>query len=320
MSYFQTLLILAANAIALNAIVPAPAPAAPAPRQRLPQVKPATTAPAAAPAPIAAPVINAPAAKSPGTLEAGRAPMATPPVEPVLPGTRATITPAPRIPNVKPMADPAPGTPEVKPLSPAEISQQGATTPSASGTPASSPQPAKVKPPKDERRGFTRDADVDDYEKELLPVNPMEVRRQQLFFEANQFFKLYQMMTSLYDPSVLDMYASDARVIITTNGNSGRSTTQIVSKAELETALPISLPAARRRGAYDSFSDIQYQYQEPKEKPENSMTPPAALDRILITATRYVSPDRYRVPHSILVGRDEAGRWLILEEKVQVQQ
>jgi hypothetical protein len=79
----------------------------------------------------------------------------------------------------------------------------------------------------------------------------------------------------------------------------------------LETALPISLPAARRRGAYDSFSEVEFKYQE---------SPDTSLDRILITATRYVSPDHYRAPHSMVVGRNEAGRWQILEEKVQVQQ
>jgi hypothetical protein len=311
---FQTLLISSISAIALGL------PSAAAPRPKLPQVKPATAMPAAKPAPMmVAPAVKGPAANAPGTIEAGRVPMATPESAgaPVLPGTgRSPVTPAPRLPDAKPMQDPAPGQGAIEPLT----TQQGATTGSgqapgqASGQVQSSGNPApakKVRPPKDERPGFTRDADVDDYEKEQMPPNPAEVRRQQLFFEASQFFQRYQVMTSLYDPSVLDLYANNAQVIMTTKGSSGRSTTQMVSKAELETALPISLPAARRRGAYDSFSDVQFKYQDSTD---------ATLDRILITATRYVSPDHYRVPHSMVVGRSEAGRWFILEEMVEVRQ
>jgi hypothetical protein len=311
MSYCQTLLqarsiqllvISAVSAIALGL------PTQAAPRPKLPQVKPAATQPAPM---MVAPAIKAAPANAPGTIEAGRVPMATPEAAgaPVLPGTgRQAITPAPRLPDAKPMQDPLPGQGAIEPLP----TQQGATTPSVTGQAQGTPAPAKkVRPPRDERPGFSRDADIDDYEKEQMPPNPAEMRRQQLFFEASQFFQRYQVMTSLYDPSVLDMYANNAQVIITTNGPSGRSSTQAVSKAELETALPISLPAARRRGAYDSFSEVEYKFQDSTD---------TTLDRILITATRYVSPDRYRAPHSMLLGRNEAGRWYILEERVQVQQ
>jgi hypothetical protein len=302
--FIQVLVISTVSTIALNAIA---LTTQAAPRPKLPQVKPAATQPAPM---MVAPAIKAAPANAPGTIEAGRVPMATPEAAgaPVLPGTgRTPITPAPRLPNAKPMQDPPPGQAAIEPLP----TQQGATAtgqPQATGTSA---KPQKVRPPRDDRPGFTRDADIDDYEKEQMPPNPAEVRRQQLFFEASQFFKRYQVMTSLYDPSVLDLYANNAQVIMTTKAASGRSTTQVVSKAELETALPISLPAARRRGAYDSFSDVEFKYQESTD---------STLDRILITGTRYVSPDHYRVPHSMVVARNEAGRWLILEETVEVRQ
>lgn len=121
---------------------------------------------------------------------------------------------------------------------------------------------------------------------------------------ARQLFEQYQRLSWNYDPAVLNLYDPTAKIYMTVRYSNGQMRRMSLSVEDLRQLMPTVIPLGRTRGDRSTYSQVRY-------RPEGN--------RIRITAQRYSHLYRNTNPHSMLVGPNATGKWVIFEEALQGQ-
>ncbi|WP_191055893.1 hypothetical protein [Planktothrix sp. FACHB-1355] len=119
---------------------------------------------------------------------------------------------------------------------------------------------------------------------------------------ARQLFEQYQRLSSNFDPALLNLYDPTAKIYMTVHYSNGQMRRMNLSFENFRQLMLTSLPLARTRGDRNTYSQVRY-------RPEGN--------RIRITAQRYSHLYRNTNPHSMLVGPNATGKWVIFEEAMQ---
>ena len=116
---------------------------------------------------------------------------------------------------------------------------------------------------------------------------------------AQALWDAYVDLGTAFDPGIADLYADSATIRNTRRYPDGRTQSLRMSGAEYKVLIRRAMPVARARGDVDVYSNVRLE---------------EAGDRVRITATRYSTLKKYRVPHQLIVGNTGVGGWKILEE------
>lgn len=119
---------------------------------------------------------------------------------------------------------------------------------------------------------------------------------------ARALFQRYQTLSENFDATVADLYLDDARIIAFRKGTFGGERRMQLTGSQYKSMIRKVMPIARLRDDRSKFSDVTY-------KAEGSM--------VRISAQRYSFLKDYTAPYSMLVGRDDDGRWRIHEEVIR---
>ncbi len=115
---------------------------------------------------------------------------------------------------------------------------------------------------------------------------------------ARDLFERFVDLGNRYDTSIADLYADDARIVLTgQNPDEKREVT--IPGREFKELVREMLPAAREAGEQNIYVDVTYWIEG---------------DLVRIEATRRTSPSNSQAQHQMLVGPNENGTWLIREE------
>ena len=122
---------------------------------------------------------------------------------------------------------------------------------------------------------------------------------QSSFTPAKQLFQKYSTLENKFDPSVADLYSDEALIRNTRRYPDGRKRTIEIPAAQYKRLIRSAMPVARARGDRNRYSSVKYAEEGSK---------------VRITATRYSLLKKYSSPISLLVGVNDKGEWVILEE------
>ncbi len=117
--------------------------------------------------------------------------------------------------------------------------------------------------------------------------------------KAKAFFEKYVDLGRGYDLGVADLYSDDAVIKNKRTYPTGEVREMSLTGRQIKELIRQVMPMAKARGDRSSFSDCRYQEDE---------------GRVRITCRRYSEMKKYAVPHSLLVGPNAGGVWLIFEE------
>lgn len=106
-----------------------------------------------------------------------------------------------------------------------------------------------------------------------------------------------------FDPGILSLYDKNAKIQIIRRSQQGDKTMNL-SFAQYRELIISSLPLAKSRGDRSTFSNVTYK---------------AEGQRVRIRAQRYSQLYRNTNPHTLLVGPDATGKWVIFEEVIEAQ-
>ncbi len=115
---------------------------------------------------------------------------------------------------------------------------------------------------------------------------------------ARALFERFVELGNSYDTSIADLYADDARVVLTSQNPDEKREVTIPGR-EFKELVRDMLPAAAEAGEQNIYVDVTYWIQD---------------GLVRIEATRRTTPSNFQARHQLLVGPDEDGRWLIREE------
>ncbi len=121
---------------------------------------------------------------------------------------------------------------------------------------------------------------------------------------AKQLFQRYVQLRNTFDPGILKLYAPNAVVKVWLNPASGAARSSVLPFKQYKELVLASLPTSKAKGDRSTFSKVTYQ-------PEGSY--------VRINSERYSEVSRKTTPHSLLVGRDQKGQWMIYQETTEVQ-
>jgi hypothetical protein len=121
---------------------------------------------------------------------------------------------------------------------------------------------------------------------------------------ATRLFTQYVNLEKGYWPAVGDLFADDAVIKNTRRYPNGEVRQIPLTAPQYRELLKQAMPLAKARGDRSTYSDVMYTADGP---------------HVRISAQRFSELKRYTSPFSLLVGRREDGRWLILEETSESQ-
>ncbi|WP_154668021.1 hypothetical protein [Pseudoduganella violaceinigra] len=121
--------------------------------------------------------------------------------------------------------------------------------------------------------------------------------------QNNSTFERYQAMERGFDPAVADLYCDNAIIRNTRTYPDGQQRTLEIPAPKYKQLIRTSMPMAKAKGDYSTYSDIKY-------SPEGLNT--------RINASRYSVLKKYSSPISILLGPC-GDSWGIIEEISQSQ-
>jgi hypothetical protein len=107
-----------------------------------------------------------------------------------------------------------------------------------------------------------------------------------------------------YDPSVGNLYADHAEVVVETVGPDGTEMTVRRTGKQVKAEAGKTLAEMRRRGVRMNFTEASYQ---------------AEGERIRISGKTRDPKSGLVAPHALLIERDASGRWVIVEETIAVR-
>ena len=118
---------------------------------------------------------------------------------------------------------------------------------------------------------------------------------------ARALFQRYVTLSDNFDSAVADLYRDDARIIAFRKNMFGGERRMQLTGAEYKALIRKVMPLARLRDDRSAFTDVRYE---------------AEAGLVRIHAQRYSVLKKYTAPYSMLVGRDQDGRWRIREEVI----
>ena len=121
---------------------------------------------------------------------------------------------------------------------------------------------------------------------------------------ATRLFTQYVNLEKGYWPAVGDLYADDAVIRNLRRYPTGEVRELSLTAPQYRELLKQAMPLAKARGDRSTYSEVTYI---------------AEGSNVRVTAQRYSELKRHSSPLSLLVGRREDGRWLILEERSESQ-
>lgn len=117
--------------------------------------------------------------------------------------------------------------------------------------------------------------------------------------DAKELFELYEKLAAAFDPAVFDLYTDDASIRLTRIAPDGSKQEITLSGQQYKDIGRPSLPLAKSLGEIEVFSDIKF-------TPEG--------DDVRMTAQRCTTKDSRTAPHTMLMRKNAAGQWRIVEE------
>lgn len=116
---------------------------------------------------------------------------------------------------------------------------------------------------------------------------------------AKQLFQKYIALGNKFDPSLADLYSDKALIRNTRRYPNGQKRTIEIPAAKYKELIRSTMPVAKARGDRNRYSYVKY-------RREGS--------NVRISATRYSLMKKYSSPISLLVGANDKGEWLVVEE------
>jgi len=116
---------------------------------------------------------------------------------------------------------------------------------------------------------------------------------------AKQLFQKYITLEAKFDPSVTDLYADDALIRHTRRYPNGQKRTIEIPFAKFKELIRSLMPVAKATNDRNRYSSVKYEQEG---------------SNVRITATRYSLRKKYSSPVSLLVGVNDKGEWVILED------
>ncbi len=116
---------------------------------------------------------------------------------------------------------------------------------------------------------------------------------------AKALFARYVSLEHAFDPDVADLYSDNALIQNTRKYPDGRVRTIEIPALRYKQLIDTAMPIAKSRGDYSTYSKVAYATEG---------------QNVRITATRRSVRKNYSSPIALLVGSDNTGKWVILEE------
>jgi hypothetical protein len=116
---------------------------------------------------------------------------------------------------------------------------------------------------------------------------------------ARELWDAYVERGTVFDPSLADLYATNAIIRNTRRYPDGRTRTLEMSGKQYQALIRQAMPLARSRGDVDVYSNVKFE---------------RIGKRTRITATRYSTLKKYEAPHELIVGNPTGAGWRILQE------
>jgi hypothetical protein len=121
---------------------------------------------------------------------------------------------------------------------------------------------------------------------------------------ARELWNAYVERGTAFDPSLADLYATNAIIRNTRRYPDGRTRTLEMSGKEYQALVRQAMPLARSRGDVDVYSNVKFERRGKRTR---------------ITATRYSTLKKYEAPHELIVGNPTGAGWKILQETGESQ-
>jgi hypothetical protein len=121
---------------------------------------------------------------------------------------------------------------------------------------------------------------------------------------AQELWDAYVERGTAFDPSLADLYATNAIIRNTRRYPGGRTRTLEMSGREYQALIRQAMPLARSRGDVDVYSNVRFT---------------RIGKRTRIRASRYSTLKKYRAPHELIVGNPDGAGWKILQETGESQ-
>jgi tetratricopeptide (TPR) repeat protein len=119
---------------------------------------------------------------------------------------------------------------------------------------------------------------------------------------AQALLETYEALGGAYDESIAELYADDAIIEMARLKPSGEMERMRISGIDHKKLVPEIMAGARERGEEHSFSNVQLSVEG---------------TRVRINCSRRSSVTGSETPHTMVVGPDANGEWLILEEIIE---
>lgn len=117
--------------------------------------------------------------------------------------------------------------------------------------------------------------------------------------KAAAVFEQYQALWYSFDPSVTDLYASNAQITNRRTYPTGQVREIEIPIEQFISLIKAAMPLAESRGDRSTFSEVAYAVEG---------------ENVRVTATRYSELKQYSSPFVLIIGPDASGEWKVLEE------
>jgi hypothetical protein len=124
------------------------------------------------------------------------------------------------------------------------------------------------------------------------------------FKPARQLFERYDALAAAFDTTVADLFSDSAMIQNTRRYPDGTSKVMTLPAPAYKDLIRKVMPLARARDDRNTYTKVTYVAEGPN---------------VRIAGQRTSTMKKYTSPFSLLVGADEKGKWLILEEITESQ-
>ena len=124
------------------------------------------------------------------------------------------------------------------------------------------------------------------------------------FKPARQLFERYDALAAAFDTTVADLFSDSAMIQNTRRYPDGTSKVMTLPAPAYKDLIRKVMPLAKTRDDRNTYTKVTYVAEGPN---------------VRIAGQRTSTMKKYTSPFSLLVGADEKGRWLILEEITESQ-
>jgi hypothetical protein len=122
---------------------------------------------------------------------------------------------------------------------------------------------------------------------------------------AKHLFAEYVTLEKAFDSSICDLYSDQAVIKLTKTYPDGKKKKATLTGSAWKLVIRTAMPLAKQLDDTNEYYDVEYVVEG---------------DNVRINATRHSNRKNYDAPTSILVGKNNDGKWLIIEEIVNSQE